>query len=851
MYIKNLFKHWTYKIFAPGLLLREKYEAFRNLLESDKKSHELIAELEQIYYDQIKIDLAAVKKRSKQLSSQLAEVVESLIKLCPTCYVNLGDYFRKIDFYIKLALESESFDFSPPFFLALDEITAEDRSLTGNKAFNLAMARQKLALPVPRGFVITANSYHYFIEANDLGQKINENLAQMDISSTDSLERASHELRRLILTAEIPEEIEAGMSDACKNISLEDGDTLRVSVRSSARGEDSKTSFAGQYKTVLNIGIDQIAAAYKEVVASKYSPQALFYRINHGLWDQEVPMAVLVLEMIDARASGVIYTSDPSDPHGDKILLHTIWGMGELLVAGKVTPSIVTVTRQPPHQIERTETVVQTLKAISSEGGDLQLVPGKNDQPASLALSDESVLRLSEWAMKLEELHGMSQDIEWCMAESGELFLLQARPLKVEDSDRQPIDCRNLAVEHRILLSGGTRASSGIGAGVVHQVQGAADLKSMPAGAVLVSKTASPDFVQVIGKLNGVVTDIGSAAGHFASVAREFGVPMLVNTGTATQRLVQGGEVTLYADAKVVYQGKVPQLLESECAEKFVPPDSRFAKKLQKILGYISPLNLVDPMADNFAPEGCKTFHDILRFAHEKAVQEMFRLGDRGSRRARGAKKLISEIPITVNLLDLKNGLCPDARVKKEVGIDEITSVPLRAVWKGLSHPDIYWEPNLPHFDWQEFDRISAGIVNIDRLGSYAIISRDYLNLNIHFGYHFVVLDTLCGDEIEANYIMLRFTGGGANFSSRVLRVSFLAEVLSYHGFEVEKKGDLIDARLSRDAREALTGKLEAIGILLGCTRLLDMALQDGSDVDRLVAKFLSGEYALSPISRK
>ena len=851
MYIKNLFKHWTYKIFAPGLLLREKYEAFRNLLESDKKSHELIAELEQIYYDQIKIDLAAVKKRSKQLSSQLAEVVESLIKLCPTCYVNLGDYFRKIDFYIKLALEPESFDFSPPFFLALDEITAEDRSLTGNKAFNLAMARQKLALPVPRGFVITANSYHYFIEANDLGQKINENLAQMDISSTDSLERASHELRRLILTAEIPEEIEAGMSDACKNISLEDGDTLRVSVRSSARGEDSKTSFAGQYKTVLNIGIDQIAAAYKEVVASKYSPQALFYRINHGLWDQEVPMAVLVLEMIDARASGVIYTSDPSDPHGDKILLHTIWGMGELLVAGKVTPSIVTVTRQPPHQIERTETVVQTLKAISSEGGDLQLVPGKNDQPASLALSDESVLRLSEWAMKLEELHGMSQDIEWCMAESGELFLLQARPLKVEDSDRQPIDCRNLAVEHRILLSGGTRASSGIGAGVVHQVQGAADLKSMPAGAVLVSKTASPDFVQVIGKLNGVVTDIGSAAGHFASVAREFGVPMLVNTGTATQRLVQGGEVTLYADAKVVYQGKVPQLLESECAEKFVPPDSRFAKKLQKILGYISPLNLVDPMADNFAPEGCKTFHDILRFAHEKAVQEMFRLGDRGSRRARGAKKLISEIPITVNLLDLKNGLCPDARVKKEVGIDEITSVPLRAVWKGLSHPDIYWEPNLPHFDWQEFDRISAGIVNFDRLGSYAIISRDYLNLNIHFGYHFVVLDTLCGDEIEANYIMLRFTGGGANFSSRVLRVSFLAEVLSYHGFEVEKKGDLIDARLSRDVREALTGKLEAIGILLGCTRLLDMALQDGSDVDRLVAKFLSGEYALSPISRK
>jgi pyruvate,water dikinase len=853
MYIKNLFKHWTYKIFAPGLLLREKYEAFRNLLESDKKSHELIAELEQIYYDHQRIDLAAVKKNCEQLSSQVAGVVESLIKLCPTCYANLGDYFKKIDFYIKLALEPEAFDFSPPFFLPLDEITTDGRSLTGNKAFNLAMASKKLTLPVPRGFVITANSYHYFIEANDLRQKINEKLAQMDISSTDSLESISHELRQLILTAEIPEEIEAHMREACKNISLEDGDTLRVSVRSSAIGEDTRTSFAGQYKTVLNVDVDHIADAYKEVVASKYSPQALYYRINHGFWDQEVPMAVLVLEMIDASVSGVIYTRDPGDPQGDRVLLHTIWGIGELLVAGKVTPSIVTVTREPPHEIERKETVEQTLKAISSDEGDLQVVPGKNDQPASLALSDESVLRLTEWAMKLEEFHGIPQDIEWCMAESGELFLLQARPLKVEDSDQQPIDCRDLEVEHRILLSGGTRASSGIGAGVVHQVQGAADLKSLPAGAVLVSKTASPEYVQIIGKLNGVVTDIGSAAGHFASVAREFGVPMLVNTGMATQSLAQGREVTLYADAKVVYQGKVPQLLESECAERFVPPDSRFAKKLEKVLGYISPLNLVDTTAENFAPEGCKTFHDILRFAHEKGVHEMFSLGDRSSRRARGAKKLVSDIPIIVYLLDLADGLSEDAKEEKEIRVDHITSVPFIKVWKGLSHPDIYWDQTIEHFNWQDLDPTAEGFIRPDfkLLGSYAILSGDYLNFNIHFGYHFVVLDALCGDVLENNYIMLRFAGGGAELYSRHLRVNFLKEILLKHGFTVEAKGDLIDAQLMRVDRQTLEEKLETIGVLLASTRVLDMSLRDGSQVDKMVDKFLSGKYDLSPLSRR
>jgi pyruvate,water dikinase len=408
-------------------------------------------------------------------------------------------------------------------------------------------------------------------------------------------------------------------------------------------------------------------------------------------------------------------------------------------------------------------------------------------------------------------------------------------------------------VEHRILLSGGTRASGGIGAGVVHRVQGAEDLKSLPQGAVLVSKTASPDFVQVIGKLSGVVTDIGSAAGHFASVAREFGVPMLVNTGTATQNLAQGREITLYADAKVVYQGKVPQLLESECAERFVPPDSRFAKKVEKILGWISPLNLIDTTAKSFAPEGCKTFHDILRFAHEKGVHEMFSLGDRSSRRARGAKRLMSDIPIVVYLLDLADGLSEDAKEEKEIRVDQITSVPFIKVWKGLSHPNIYWDQTIEHFNWQDVDPTAEGFIRPDfkLLGSYAILSGDYLNFNIHFGYHFVVLDVLCGDVLENNYIMLRFAGGGAELYSRHLRVNFLKEILLHHGFKVEAKGDLIDAQLMRVDRQTLEEKLETLGLLLGSTRVLDMSLRDGSQVDKMVDKFLRGEYDLSPLSRR
>jgi pyruvate,water dikinase len=272
---------------------------------------------------------------------------------------------------------------------------------------------------------------------------------------------------------------------------------------------------------------------------------------------------------------------------------------------------------------------------------------------------------------------------------------------------------------------------------------------------------------------------------------------------------------------------------------------------MKGVLDYISPLNLVDPMAESFVPEGCKTLHDILRFAHEKSVYEMFSRGGRGRRGRKGIKKLISEVPISVHLLDVGEGLRQETGTKREVELEEVVSVPFRALWKGLGHPDLYWDPKLKHFDWEEFDRISAGIVPLDSLGSYAILSSDYLNLNIHFGYHFVVLDTLCGDDYDNNYIMLRFAGGGAKLHSRSLRVKFLNEILSNLGFRTEIKGDLIEAQFTRDDKLAIEAKLEKIGLLLGCTRLLDMSLQDEKDVETLVNRFLSGDYNLSPIGKR
>jgi len=851
MYVSNLFKHWTHKIFDPSLLAREKYESFRNLLEYDKKSHELIAEIEQIYYDQVKVDFAAIEQNLKELLSSVAEVVESLREICPTCYPRLDDYFHKIDSKLKQILSSHLPDCSPPFVITLDQLNFDSHLLVGGKAFNLAANRKSLGLPVPRGFVITANSYNYFLETNNLRERIDVKLARLDINSAGSLEKTSKALVELIRSAQVPKEIEEEITATLKEISKGRKGRLGVSVRSSAVGEDRAASFAGQYESVLNVKPDRVVHSYKEVIASKYSPRALNYRINYGLSDRETPMAVLVLEMIDAGASGVVYTVDPEDPDDNTLLIHCTWGLGKLLVDGSVTPSVIRVKREPPYELERDKEIFQPVKAIAASEGGIQTVSRVSDLPANLALDDNSARKLVEWAIKLEDFYGVPQDIEWCMDNQGKLVILQSRPLHIEETEPEMIDCSSMGVDKGVLLSGGNRACGGIAAGEVYKVEKPKDLENLPKGAIVVAKMPSPDLVKVVGKISAVITDVGSTAGHFASVAREFGIPTLVNTGHATSTLTSGDKVTVYADAKVVYQGVVQELLDSACAARSLLVGSPFMARMKEVLDYISPLNLVDPMAESFVPEACKTLHDVLRFAHEKSVYEMFSRGGRGRRGRKGVKKLISEVPITVHLLDVGEGLRQDAGTKRVVELEEVVSAPFRALWKGLGHPDLYWDPKLKHFDWEEFDRISAGIVPLDSLGSYAILSSDYLNLNIHFGYHFVVLDTLCGDDHDNNYIMLRFAGGGAKLYSRSLRVKFLNEILSNLGFRTEIKGDLIEAQFTRDDKLAIEAKLEKIGLLLGCTRLLDMALQDEKDVEILVNRFLIGDYNLSPIGKR
>jgi pyruvate,water dikinase len=331
-------------------------------------------------------------------------------------------------------------------------------------------------------------------------------------------------------------------------------------------------------------------------------------------------------------------------------------------------------------------------------------------------------------------------------------------------------------------------------------------------------------------------------AGHFSTVCREFGIPLLCGLEDKIQTIRHGQVITMDADNMTVYEGDLlPRLatIPAHESHKHLP----FYRKLRKLLHTITPLHLIDPKAKGFTPESCRSLHDIIRFSHEQAVRTMFSLGDRLGNRNRNRKKLLSDLPFDIFVIDVGGGLEPSAAREEFVQLAQITSVPFQALWAGLTHPSVQWEDRM-HFDWKHFGELTMadGISNNEspEFASYAVLGGDYVNLIMRFGYHFTLVDVLCGVDSSNNYCQFRFAGGGADFSGRLLRLEFISTLLKEDGFQVITKGDLLDARISALPAADMKAHLLILGRLLGATKLMDMALHDKQEVQQYVQDFLN-----------
>ncbi len=829
---------------------QKKYESFKKLLDANNDTLELMARLELVAEGDFVFDMQFIRSRSQAILEKVGSIVTELNILGDQRYLALLDIYQSLQEKINQEVATPPAGEDVPLTLPLSQVDRRHLHQVGGKNANLGEVKNRLHIPTPEGFVLTNAAFRLIIDDNNLGGRIRALLDRLDADNLEALTAECREVQEAIRRAAIPPVLREEVARQYHALSDTLGYQPRLALRSSGIYEDQEYSFAGLFLTKLNVPWADFFPAYLEVLASQFNRRALVYLSQKRLAHREQAMSVGCLAMVPAVASGVLFTVDPMGRREGVMLVDASWGLGPAVVDGTVTPDHFVLAKKPTVALMDQEISDKPvlLQGQPSQAG-LTAVRVTDAQRRQPALTPEQLLALGRYGLRLEEYFGEPLDIEFGVDPQGRLLIMQARPLLVEGPDEAEKASTTVAAGEQVLIDGGTVACFGAAAGPVFIVRQDQDLAAFPEGAILVAKHTSARYGMVLHKARGMVIDIGSATSHLAILAREFKVPALVDTRVATQILQAGQLITVDATHMRVYAGEVKELLERAQMKSPSPiVATPMYAKLRRVLRWITPLNLVDPKLSDLTPENCKTLHDITRFAHQMGIKEMFELAELTSQRDDiHSVRLKTTIPFNLHIIDLGGGIEASRRAKF-VPPEAVTSIPLRALWRGISHPDISWAGPIPIDMKGLYSVVSRSLTGSSDHSdfwsrTFAIISQNYLNYSSRLGYHFATIDAYVSDVRNDNYITFRFKGGAADEVRRGRRVRFLGAVLEKLDFEVEVTGDLVVGRLWKYPRELMEEKLDMLGRLMGCARQRDMLMADDAIVDWYTEAFLAGNY--------
>jgi pyruvate,water dikinase len=723
----------------------------------------------------------------------------------------------------------------------------------GGKNAHLLEVKQRLKLSVPDAFVITTHAFDEMIRQNGLDKKIDE------LTKGSFAETATGELQALIIGADIPPGVHQAVQDAIEKIRARCGEDCFLAVRSSADEEDSVFSFAGQFETVLNVPLraETVEGAYKKVIASLFSSKAFSYQKQLEYNIGWLKMAVGCMVMVDAASSGVIYSVNP-DENDNTMIINATFGLGSSVVEGKTDADHYVVRKEPGPELLDARYGKKESMVVGMKQGGIAEIDTPSDLRSKPSLAPEQISELARQAMKIEKYFGGPQDIEWAIAKDGGIVILQTRALIVKKANKAAATTEQTSLQpdthyHLLMQNRGTVVQSGAGAGKVFILRETDEIDNFPRGAVLVAKHDSSLFVKVMPYAAAIITETGTMTSHMSAICRELKVPTIVNAGDAARVLEQGQDITVVAsddNTSTVYRGINREILAREQRNSANMDDVFEFRKKRYLLRYISPLNLVDPLMEEFTPEGCRTMHDVLRFIHEKSVAGLVdsaREESTGLRRGANVMSLDLPVPAGIVIMDMGGGLdMPEGSIK--AAFENITSVPFKAFLKGMLHPGA-WRSEAVSLKAGDFFtsmmRMSDIATEGGDLASYniAVISKEYLNLSLRFGYHFSMLDCYCSENARNNHIYFRFVGGATDIVKRSRRVDLISAILKKYGFNIKTKGDLVIARLANLPQVEMADILDQLGRLIAYTRQLDAMLHDDVIVEMYAKRFMQGDY--------
>ena len=800
--------------------VRTKYSEFLFVLFENEYSLDLMSQLEQKLYNNQLISFPYLKTMISNLSKRIANIVESLIHLSDGNYTVLREIYGHLDKEIRQVLTGSQEPVYTPMIIQMPAIKKELVDKVGNKMANLGDMVNHCKLLAPAGFAATACAYSYFLEYNGLSEKIKNAISDLNTDDSHQLIKVEKAIKAVFLAADMPPEIEKAILRESEKIEKQRGRELFWAVRSSAIGEDlAESSFAGQFSTILNVRTDQLVQTYKEVASSKYNANVVVYQRMRGIRDDDVTMSVGFMEMIDPICSGVMYTLNPVRPESREMLINAVWGVGELLVEGIVSADVYVLKREPGYLLVRAETAKKDVCLARMQGGGLQQLTMSADKSCATCLNQDRLRRLADLGMQVEAHFDGPQDIEYCFDQADRLYILQARPLQIferAERTRPKPTC-----EAEIIADDTQPISPGVGWGKVLKAKSVHDLAGLTEKTVLVLKHSSPRFIGAFGKVEAVVVEKGNWTDHMASVIREFGLPCLVRVTGIFDALHDGQPVTVDADDGVIYAGIIPALKEERQAlpEKHVDfTITQSHRLLEKIAEHIFPLHLTDPRQTDFVPESCRSWHDLLRYCHEMALNEMFLIKKKS--RLDSVKNIFqveSDLPISLYVLDILGNTILE-NDHQSILAKKVVSLPFQKLLEGMMNP----VANRQRLDsaTQDFGgpiskaQMHKAMVPKDS-DSYAVVAPEYLNLSLSMGRQFIVLDCYLSDDAYNNYISLSFKAGATEAGIRRQQVAFVAETLRHMDFNVIRTADFLKARLKAETAQELGQRLHTIGRLL------------------------------------
>jgi pyruvate,water dikinase len=462
------------------------------------------------------------------------------------------------------------------YVMWFDEIGMGDVPVVGGKNASLGEMTRSLQIHgvvVPQGFAATSAAYRAFLQANNLGSPIRSRIQEYQ-GGQASLRSTGEAIRGLILDSDFPADISRSIRSCYRQLAEGSGqERLSVAVRSSATAEDlPDASFAGQQETFLNVtGEAELMDACRRCYASLFTDRAISYREMKGFDHLDVALSIGVQRMVrsDIGASGVMFSIDTDSGFPRAVVISAAWGLGETVVQGSIEPDKYMIFKPLLSDKTCIPIIEKTVgskdhKMIYSKGGSsrTRIVDTSPAERRALVLNDEEVLKLARWAVVVEEHYGRPMDMEWARdGETHDLFMVQARPETVHAlKSASKFTLHHLRGNGKVLASGAAIGDS-IAHGVTCVIRSSKDIDKFRDGGILVTEMTDPDWVPVLKRAAGVVTDHGGTTSHAAIVSRELGVPAVVGTGNATSVLTEGQSITLCCaegDQGKVYEGTVP-----------------------------------------------------------------------------------------------------------------------------------------------------------------------------------------------------------------------------------------------------------------------------------------------------